>query len=259
MISNIRGKFKYILELYSYYINWIEILFNRVINNTTKLVKMRNGLNISGGNESAIVDLCSEIFVNEFYNPKNMSIRKGDVVVDIGANIGVFGLYASKKLASIIYEVEPVFKNTKLIKNNFIKNKFSNFVVVNVAVTNKNGHQKLYTVDLDSHGLLFDHNVNGRLTNYQTVSTMTLKSIFNKYQIKKVDFLKIDCEGSEGTIIKSLDYKTSQLINRISIEYHDNVSILNHRDILDILKKYKFRVSKLEIDRHFGYLYAWKD
>ena len=127
-----------------------------------------------------------------------------------------------------------------------------------MAVSNKNGFSKLYLGNLDSHGLLFDHNYQQQFTKYKIVKTMTLDTIIKMYKINHINYLKIDCEGSEGDIIKSINNKTWKIIDKIVLEYHDGVSTLHHTGIMQYLKVngYKLKVNKT--GESFGYIYAWK-
>jgi hypothetical protein len=47
----------------------------------------------------------------------------------------------------------------------------------------------------------------------------------------------MDCEGSEGAIFTSTSKRYLQRIKKISLEFHDNVSLLNHHQIQEVLKK----------------------
>lgn len=259
MKFNLIGKIKYLREIIFSYSDWHKLLIDRLFRKVTNSIKLRNGVFILGGNRSLIVDLASEIFIHEVYNPKEMKINPGDLVVDIGANIGVFGLYASKNFASIVYEIEPLSENIPIIESNFNQNNFKNLKILNVAVSDKNGSDKLFTADLDSHGLLFDHNIQGGLTRFKIVKTMTLENIIEKNKINHINFLKMDCEGSEGNIFKSTKSKTWKMIDKVAIEYHDNVSVLNHDNIVSKLTSYGYKTMIVENDKFFGYIYAWRN
>ena len=97
--------------------------------------------------------------------------------------------------------------------------------------------------------------------------TITCKSInLNNYiktnNIEKIDYLKIDCEGAEYEIIKSLDeqYLTNN-INKICLEYHLNKNGEIHT-ILNKLKKCGFNVNfeygDYQINDELGIIYAHK-
>jgi FkbM family methyltransferase len=258
MRFNLIGKLNYVAEIILNYRNWCLILLNRLRNVLTNIVYLRNRIVITGGKKSLILDLCSEIFIKEIYNPINLRINPGDTVVDIGANIGVFSLYASHCSASKIYAIEPLLENIQSIKINFKKNNFNNIKIINAAVSDKNGFSKLYFGDLDSHGLLFDHVFKEKLTEYRNVRTLKLDTIISDYGINHINFLKVDCEGSEGYILKSIKKDTWEIIDKIAIEYHDNVSVLSHTEMSQILKRNGYNTKTIKTGNLFGYVYAWR-
>lgn len=258
IFKNLKGKNKYVVEIVQNYKDWYVIFFNRLFKIHTEKIHLRNGIVAVGGVRSLIVDLIDEIFVKEVYNPDFMRINTNDTVMDIGANIGIFSLYAAKQGTKKIYSIEPLSQNISLIKNNFKINKLKVPDIDNVAVSDKNGISKLYLGDLDSHGLLFDRNFERKLSKYKEVKTITLNGIFKIHKIDKLDFLKIDCEGSEGEIIKSTQKDTWKKIQKIAIEYHDKVSTLSHKKIVESLKGYGYKTKIKPTGKFFGYIYAWR-
>ena len=176
---NLKGKINYILEIIRNYKDWYLIFFKRLFKIHTKKVYLRNGIVAIGGTKSLILDLIDEIFIKRIYNPDFMCINIGDTVMDIGANIGIFSLYAAKQGAKKIYAIEPLSQNIPFIKSNFKINKLKVPNIDNVAISDKIGIGKLYLGDLDSHGLLFDHNFKKKFSKYKEVKTLTLNKIFN--------------------------------------------------------------------------------
>jgi hypothetical protein len=67
----------------------------------------------------------------------------------------------------------------------------------------------------------------------------------------------MDCEGSEGFILTSTSEEYLRRIRKIAIEFHDNVSILHHSQIKELLENLGFAVDlRWEGNGPFGYLYA---
>ena len=48
-----------------------------------------------------------EIFIKNIYLPDYLSIGENDIVIDIGANIGLFSLFAAKYTKNKIFAIEP--------------------------------------------------------------------------------------------------------------------------------------------------------
>ncbi len=258
MLFNLNGKFKYASKIISSYSEWWLVFLARFNNRPLRKIKLRNGLTMVGGSKSLIIDLVDEIFVNEIYNPQFFKIRQGDTVIDIGANIGAFSLYAAKHGAKKIYSVEPFSENINFIKKNFQFNKIETPTIIEKAVSSKNGTARLYLGDLDSHGLLFNHSHKQIFSTYRIVETTKLSKILDVNKIAKVNFLKIDCEGSEGQIILSTEKRYWENIERVAIEYHNNVSILNNKEISRRLEDFGYKTKTHESDNIFGYIYAWR-
>ena len=105
-------------------------------------------------------------------------IRKGDVVLDIGAQIGAFAIPASNK-AKIVHAVEPLFYDT--LKYNRYLNGIENI--------------EIHTFGINKRGFIGEAEYWGVKGNCDYMSFKKLKQY-----IGQVDFLKIDCEGAEWTI-----------------------------------------------------------
>jgi tRNA G37 N-methylase Trm5 len=73
-------------------------------------------------------------FVGE-YDPILTHISSSDIVVDAGANIGIFTLLAAKKARTVI-AIEPDPENFEYLKENVRLNKAGNVVLINKALQN---------------------------------------------------------------------------------------------------------------------------
>ncbi len=209
---------------------------------------------IRGTKSSLLVDVIDEISYRRAYTPKFLPIKSGDVVVDIGANVGIFSLFAATLGAGKIYAIEPLPENTGLIYQNFKENNLPAPVAVQAAVSDKTGRARFYVGKSDPHGSLLKE---GNKKNIE-VPTLTLESIISKYHLKKIDFLKIDAEGSEGKIVMSTSAEAWKNIRKIALEYHDNLSPVQHGEIEKRLQAMGFETRTASDDSPYGYIYAWK-
>jgi len=196
-----------------------------------------------------------EIFCNNLYDTPNCKVDPGDVVVDVGGNMGFFSYFAICKGAKSVFCFEPSKDCVKTIKNNFT---FPNLIVEEAAVTGVNGEVIFYYDE--------DNSIQSSLHTPELGNGVTCSSInLNDYvldTIDRINYLKIDCEGSEYDIIDSLseEYLTNN-IDKMCIEYHYN----NDDRLLKMLEKIKKCGFHVESDKggetiqgELGVFYAWK-
>jgi len=132
-------------------------------------------------------------------------IRKSDVVLDIGANVGAFSMFISR-IVKQVYAIEPI--TTEILLKNISNNNIKNIKVVQTALGNTNEVSWLNET--------------------KKIKTFNLTSIIGMCD-GKIDFLKLDCEGGEW-IITPEELKG---IRRIEAEVHN---MNNTRNVLDFLK-----------------------
>lgn len=124
-------------------------------------------------------------------------IKKGWVVLDIGANIGYYTLLFSKLVGKKgkVFSFEPDAENFTLLEQNVRENKLKNIVLINKAVSDKTGKIKLF-LDEENKG---DHKIynsyDGRKS--VTIESVRLDDYFKNYK-GKIDFIKMDIQGAEG-------------------------------------------------------------
>ena len=141
------------------------------------------------------------------------NIKKGDTVIDIGANIGYYTILFSKLVGKkgkvIAFEPEP--SNFKLLKENIEINNCKNVVPFNVALSDSKGKKELYFNPENRGGCSLK---NKNLKNVLKVRTMPLDDI-----IKKANFIKIDVEGAEAEVLEGADkiLKQNNLILMIEV------------------------------------------
>jgi FkbM family methyltransferase len=150
------------------------------------------------------------------YERLGCKIEKGDVVVDLGANVGVFANAAYYKGASKIYSFEPTDAAYKCL----IKNKPINCQTFKMGVGNE---EKFEVISVDST----DNTMSATFTKadeiFEYVPMTTLDSLFDKGVFDKIDFLKIDVEGYEYKILEGLSDSNLNKIRKIALEFHSNM------------------------------------
>jgi FkbM family methyltransferase len=159
----------------------------------------------------------SEHFMDKKYGGY-VDVEKGDVVMDIGFNYGVFCLRALNNGASKVYGFEPNIDAYEVSKKVYIdKEKVELF---NFAVGGENKkvsfRQSLSSLTSSTFGDVEDYKAS------YDINCIKLTDFLFFHKIKKIDFLKVDCEGSEYEIFESIPDEIFSTIKKIHVEYHYN-------------------------------------
>ena len=119
--------------------------------------------------------------------------KKDITILDLGANVGLVSLYLSD-IASKILAVEAGPKQIELLKQNCKNEK--NIEIIEAAISGKNEDVTFFMKpDNNTTNSLIQSNSN---TEYSiTVKGITIPKLLEEHNIEKVDFCKIDIEGSE--------------------------------------------------------------
>jgi len=137
-------------------------------------------------------------------------LAPGQVVVDVGANVGYYALTAAVGVGSAgrVVAFEPGPATAERLRENAALNNFSNLTVVQAAVSDVSGTScfqlaqdcegsSLYSVGEDTVG-----SVNARVT--------TLDSLADELGLDRVDLVKIDAEGAEVAVIRGARHLLSR-------------------------------------------------
>jgi FkbM family methyltransferase len=154
---------------------------------------------------------------------------------------------------------------------NVRQNDLRNVTVVPAAAGGANGTMELvshhgweamaYSAALDAPWL-FNTSTMGRITRclmqrslrhaHPTAATkrfvvqmMSLSRLLEELNVATVNLLKIDCEGSEYEVLRSIDAACWARIQRLVIEYHDIGLDRNHVELVEILRTNGFEVEAI--------------
>ena len=255
-LYRLKRVFQEIKYLRSHFSNWDTIIKRAISGKHCSILYLKNGLKIHNKHNNTL-SIFREIFENKVYTNAIVEIEQGDIVFDVGANIGVFSLFASMVKDVKIYGFEPHPDNFKLYTKNIEVNNKSNITGLNCALGNEDSSRYLVNGVIPGGHKITNHKNNERNESALKVETFSLASIMKKHQINQIDFMKLDCEGAEGEIISSMRTEDLQNVRKIAIEFHDNHSLLNHNQILERLQKADFETQiKWDGNSNYGYIYA---
>jgi FkbM family methyltransferase len=157
------------------------------------------------------------------YNIEAIRFAPGDVVIDIGANVGMVSIYIAKRFPAVrVLAFEPIPDNYAHLLTNIATNGVTNVVPHQLAIT-RDGRDFRMIVNFGNNSgggtgnlkdmTLADHD-------YFTVKSATLDSVFETNGITACRLLKIDCEGAEHEIL--MNARCLDRVEYLSGEFHIN-------------------------------------
>lgn len=200
--------------------------------NKQMFVNNYNSKFLKNPNNSNII-MMKEIYMDNLYTDK-FDVNKGDIVLDLGANIGIFTRYALKNGASLVYSIEPDINNYTCLCNNVYN---SNCVTINKAIYINNDTSTLIRKTSSGGHVLSNINMEYNLSDMIDtidVESITFDTLISDYDISHINFLKMDIEGSEIDVIYSMTREHFNKIDKIVMEYHRfaHQNDLSKRDLL---------------------------
>jgi len=131
-------------------------------------------------------------------------VKPGMNVFDLGANFGWFTLVLSKLVGNSgrVYSFEADPSLIEIFAENVKLNNFSNVSIQSLAVSNKTGISKFsINKSYDTRSTLDPISLS---ENTIDVKTISLDEFCLKENLKKVDFIKMDIEGSEPKALEGM-------------------------------------------------------
>ena len=193
--------------------------------------------------DQEIKDQINEIFSDKEYE---LAKRKKDMVVlDVGANIGMFSLFI-KDYAKKIYAVEPSRRCFEALKEN--TKTWDNIEIFNVGFSNNKGKHYLYGTGDETPQNMMQVGENKEL-----IDVTTIEDFIKENKIDHIDVMKIDVEGAEYVIFPDDSFKNiASKIDFIIGESHFLDKALPEH-ILLMLKRAGFKAKLLP----FNNLFLW--
>jgi len=168
-----------------------------------------------------------EIWFDHEYSRYGVEVEKNDIVVDCGANVGFFTLYALDKGAKHVYSIECDDKNMESLHYN-LENTNSTIIKEYVGFGDEN---------------------------------IDIKNIFKRINEPFIDFIKIDIEWAEYDLLLNTPDNIMKRVNKWVIEVHDLYS--HYYKIFQIIEKFSkngfvLNLEHVHKDTNLALLYAKK-
>lgn len=196
----------------------------------------------------AYVTTYDEIFVMNIYERRRDFIpNEHDVVLDLGAFIGLYTLKHYKAKRIFAFEPHPI--SYTLLCSNIRLNELENVKCFNYAIWSQSGYLPFYEEDflVSSSTLISEWHKNTHKRVFM-IKTVSFDQLIEQRVIPAyIDIAKVDIEGAEMEFIKGGEQSLSRgYINRMVIEVHKRV--VNRKDFYNKLKKsgFKFIISKID-------------
>lgn len=251
-----------------YYLKSIVVLARGVRNWPALLGLLRRDaapavLTLADGTQYAVRSLMDAWIVKETnldrdYEVHGAPIQDGWNVVDIGAGLGDFTVFAAQRTPhGRVFAFEPAPDSVALLKKNLGLNRVQNVEVCPCAVSHVAG-----TLHLDiSGGVAVQYRTVGAAhaqTGKIEVRSLALADVLADLPGGVCDFLKMDCEGAEYDMLLNLHDATLRRIRRICLEYHEFVTPYSHTHLARFFREkgWEVRVSPSPVRRELGFLYA---
>jgi len=148
------------------------------------------------------------LFLTGLYEPLETELVKthvgnGDTVLDVGANIGYYTVLCAKLVGNQgkVYAFEPDTANFSWLERNVKMNRFDNVVLVRKAVSNTTGAARLHLSERNRGANSLQGSMGSRRS--IEIEAIRLSEYFDPSETK-VDFIKIDVEGSEFAALQGM-------------------------------------------------------
>ena len=219
--------------------------FFRALFNKTSFVTQCNDSYYLSRPRTLDMAIVWEVCFKKCYLPSFKEINKKRVknVVDLGANIGIFTLWASKIFnPKIIYAVEPEQENFNLLTQCIELNKLKGVTAIKKAIYKRNEK-----VGFEKKGLNRAMHKIKEGDNNLLVRGVTFKKLISENGIKNIDYLKIDIEGSERYVLTLENAPfIKKRVKYINVEIHKTIKY-NESHVISYLESlgFKCRIFKI--------------
>ncbi len=168
-------------------------------------------------------------------------LSPGNVVLDLGANIGYYAIMEAKKVGIYgkIYAIEPDPRNIELLKKNLKLNNVNNIFEFDQGAISNKDEEAEFTLSSKTNLSSFDLKKNKDNLNLITVKTYDLGNYLKNK--KRIDLIRMDIEGHEIEVFDSLITFSKNINNylpkKIIFETHFGIYKKKKESVKEIFNK----------------------
>jgi FkbM family methyltransferase len=183
-----------------------------------------NGLKVNLYEDSVLSKIIYDGFEQEELNFIKKTLKKDDIFVDIGANVGLFSLIASQVVGNqglvIAFEPGPAIFNRLL--ENISLNNLNNIQAINCGLSDELRELNFYISDngFDAWNS-FAPSADNKLRKKIKVNVSTLDEVLKDVDKSKIKLVKIDVEGWEKFVLKGGEFFFNNYSPIVMVEFAD--------------------------------------
>ncbi len=175
---------------------------------------------------------------------------KNDLFWDIGANIGIYTLYASIISKANVVAFEPIINSAQVLRKNIDINNLTNKVkLFNIALGRKNIHTKIFYESNHAGSARHSFKKKEKNNKFENILCFSPSFILNQKIANYPNHIKIDTDGNELDILKNMDQiLRSKKLKSLCIENEFGKGEKSRRrKIIKILEKKNFYLHSEDI------------
>jgi 31-O-methyltransferase len=188
-------------------------------------LRLRSGARVASDDLEEAILVLDEIVRGRCYTgPDFYQPRPGDVVLDVGANIGLFPLHLATLAPEVrVHCFEPSPRSHALLRQNLESNGLIPWTTPHaLAVFDHNGPVVLRRAERSGHRSLLGTTLVSA-GDGDEVEAIDLAEAVRRSGADRVALLKLDVEGAEIEIVEGADATVWARIDRVVLEFHDRI------------------------------------
>ena len=192
------------------------------------------------------------------------TLKSTDILFDVGANVGVYSLWAAKNRGTTVYAFEPESQNYAVLTQNIYINGLGNKIhALCLSTSDRVGVGKLNLTEFNPgascHQFDTNKNFKGEVSNFafsQSSFSVSIDYLVEQGMIEPPTHIKIDVDGLEPKVIIGA-LKTLQKVESLCIEV--NPHLIEHLNMLKLLDVLGFKFDPAQVEESKRKVGAFKD
>lgn len=159
-------------------------------------------------------EIANGTYERDYVNTFCQTVREGDTVLDVGANVGYFSLLASRKAGArgVIYAFEPAPKTYGRLLRNLRINQIENVVALELGLSDMEETLRLRIPKENPAEASIASQASSEVligtryaVNLVEVKLMPFDKFYGERRMRGIDVVKIDVEGSELKVLRGMN------------------------------------------------------